>query len=285
VLEWNSACISLFPQAAFKIIVNDESDKILKNYLPHNLINRKNIENTISDKLTLLVAAYQSMGMSERINYGIDFEFKCFERFFLIKALSLFVKSDFFVHIDCDLALSSAAVELMLSKLDKLKQNASDYKSTVVTVNNYSTYLSCFSPVALDKFCEYISSIYLINGIKPADSYRVSDMGALQEIFDSKGLIFSNLFDDIDKSFLAPDLMSFQPLASNIANDYSNENNSKKWWRMDDVMDQEIINVAKNDRFFKFFRNGFKITRDKSEAYFTHFHGPSKRFIKFCELE
>ena len=283
ILRWNLSCISQLPQARFVVICNDDSFNLLEPFLPGSLINRSEIVDGYND-LQILKNSYDSIGMSERLNYGIDFEFKCFERFLLLDALTSKFRINSCVHLDCDLAISySAAIKIFEFFHSTSLVNSVDERD-ILGLNDFSTYLSGFTNLSLRKFCKYIIDEYLSPNLLDNSDYRVSDMGAMKSAISSQILIRHSPFDDYDKSFLSPELMSFQPLASSIFTRSSNEvenENARRWWRMDDVSDAEILTVVSDPNFFKFSKNNFQIFRNGSNCYFVHFHGPSKRFIKF----
>jgi hypothetical protein len=274
LLLWNLNCISKFKNIDYKIICNDMTETLLcdqfSNYLVNvNYLNASNNNN--------LYKQYISSGISNKLNYGIDFEFKCFERFFLINNFIKKSNYDVVLHVDCDLAFS----KISLDRIQKFIKSYPLGDKDVIALNNYSTFFSCFSKNSISNFCKFIESEYL--GFKPLKifDYRISDMGALDQAFKEHCLNKINLFDDLNKNFISPDLSSFQPLAIEIFNNINNFN-GKNWWNMSDVSDNDIIAVADSPLFFKFDFDNYTIYRDKIETNVVHFHGPTKRFINFC---
>jgi hypothetical protein len=282
VIKWNFDCVSSFSDVKYLVMVNDSTERLIEEISPGLTVNTADLFPSIVDDIQNLACEYNKINMSGRLNYGVDFEYKCFERFFLAHALASNVNGDYFVHLDCDLALSANAINKYIKTFDSSSQH-SHADVSVFAPTDYSTYLCGFNRASLKKFCEYINNNYLNNSNLYNEGYRVSDMGALKSALDNKCLRRHSPFGDFDHSYLTTDLMSFQPLASFLAASNFNlptDHESTRWWRLDDVSEVEIQRVASNHYFFKLNNNGFKIERNGVDAYFIHFHGRTKLFIK-----
>jgi hypothetical protein len=280
IIKWNYNCISEIDGVDYKLIVNEHSSVFVSEFLKDFIINRNLLESNIFNSLSELKFNYESINISNRINYGVEFEYKCFERFFLINSFAKIYPADLYIHVDCDFLLSKSAVMKIVDTWNSNKENNNDY--TIFNLNSYSTYLLGFNSMSISKFCSFISEKYLNNSFLESQSYRVCDMGALKSAIEYNHLHPINFLKDLDVSYLYSELMSFQPLIIKIAK-YTNLD-TLNWWNMDDVSDDNIQSIVQTIDFFKYDNVNYNISINGKNVYFTHFHGPTKRFIGYLSI-
>lgn len=268
IMAWNDTVIRSVPGAEYLILTDVKCTGILSRTHDFRFRDVAGLQDRQALSVQLLKAAYDSVDIKSKWNFGYEFELKCFERFLYARDLFATDAARCIVHVDGDLALGR---EFVADLVTRVRGNG---LAGVISPSRYGTYLSGFRPADLETFCTFILKDYFHD--PDAKTYRICDMGAFCECLERGDLLRDEALFAPFRAYLStlhPEHSGFYKITRDVAGKCGIE--MKSFWEA--LPEPEIAEIARHPDFFRM-ENGRDITWAGAEIPFLHFHGWLKSF-------